>query len=214
MIGRLALALALGSGTGPSPARPKTPTAPPPSAEAMARALRSLPGSPSLTTVQAAALRRADLDLRDTRRWLRRARAAALLPTLSSGYDLRLDRGWSLDQEPGVADSLSNDLGNVSTLRVKATWELDRAVFNPDELRAARATLDLVDWRERVLLDVTRLYFERMRILLERELAPPGDLAAAIEREVRLREVEGILAGLTGIRAGWTALPDDGGPAR
>lgn len=202
----LAVLLAVASTGAPAPGqRPGAPTVPAPSAAAMASAVARLPTTPTLTQVQRAALRRARLDLGDTRRWLRRARAAALLPTLSAGYDQRFDRGWSLDQEPGVADALRNDLGNASTVRVKATWELDRAVFNPDELRAARATLDLVDWRERVLLDVTRLYFERMRLLLERELAPPTDLAAAIEREVRLREVEGILAGITGIHAGWTS---------
>jgi hypothetical protein len=198
----VAAALALLSG---QPAAP--PPAPAPSAATMAQAMRSLPASPTLAQVQAAALRRAHLDLGDTRRWLRRARAAFLLPTVSAGYDVRNDRGWTLDQEPGLADELRTDLGNVATLRLKATWELDRAVFNPDELRAARATLDLVDWRERVLIDVTRLYFERMRLLLERSLAPAGDLASAIEREVRLHEVEGVLAGLTGIVDGWTTLP-------
>jgi hypothetical protein len=198
----LAFALAL-TPAAPAPAPAPPAEVPAPSPAAIAEAIRRLPRTPTLADVQQAAMRRARVDLRDTRRWLRRARAAALLPTISSGYDLRLDRGWSLDQEPGVADALRNDLGNVSTIRVKATWELDRAVFNPDELRAARATLDLVDWRERVLLDVTRLYFERMRLLLERELSPPTDLAAAIEREVRVREIEGILAGITGIHAGW-----------
>lgn len=193
----LALALALAPAPAPAPAVPADP-------EALARAIQGLPRKPTLATVQRAAVRRARLDGGDVRRWLRRARAASLLPTLTTSYDLRLDRGWSLDREPGVPDALQNDLGNVTTLRLKATWELDRAVFDPDELRAARAALDLVDWRERVIIEVTQLYFERQRLLLQRELSPPTDMAAAIEVEVRLAEVEGILAGLTGIEDSWT----------
>lgn len=162
-------------------------------------ALARLPASPSLAQVQDAALANAGIDPLAASRWLRRARRAAALPTLSVQYDRRFDRGWSLDQAVGEADALRNDSGNQDVLRAKATWELDRLIFAPDELRAARAVLDVADARERVLVEVTRLYFERERILLERELAPPSDLSDAIAASVRLREVEGLLAGLTGL---------------
>ncbi|PRQ05890.1 hypothetical protein ENSA5_00010 [Enhygromyxa salina] len=84
-------------------------------------------------------------------------------------------------------------------VKAKATWELDRVIFSPDELKAARALLDLADFRERVLVEVTQLYYERLRLLLERELAPPTDLDAAIAAAIRLREIEGVLRGLTGL---------------
>ena len=96
---------------------------------------------------------------------------------------------------------------NQDVRRAKATWELDRLIFAPDELRAARAVLDVADVRERLLIEITRLYFERERLLLERELAPPADLEAAIESSIRLREVEGLLAGLTGLDFSPPATP-------
>ena len=162
-------------------------------------ALDRLPTSPSLAEARDAAIIRAGVDPSAAARWLRRSRRAAALPTVSVQYDRRFDRGWTLDQAVGEADALRNDAGNQDVLRVKATWELDRLVFSPDELRAARAALDVADFRERLLVEVTRLYFERERLLLERELAPPPDLESGIAASLRLREVEGLLEGLTGL---------------
>ncbi|WP_052559344.1 hypothetical protein [Enhygromyxa salina] len=167
-------------------------------------AFARLPPQPSLRAVQDAALQRAGVGPHAGARWLRQARVAAALPTISVQYDHRLDQGWALDREVGEADALRNDAGNQSVIRAKATWELDRLIFSPDELRAARAALDLADFRERVLVQVTQLYYERQRLLVEREIAPPSDLQAAIAASVRLREVEGLLAGLTGLDFGPT----------
>ncbi|HVI03642.1 MAG TPA: hypothetical protein VM869_33345 [Enhygromyxa sp.] len=184
----------------PAPAEP-APAEPEPSFDPaqLEHALARLPAGPTLAQVQAAALARAGLDPDPSARWLRRARSAAAMPIVSVQYDRRFDRNWTLDREVGQADALRNDSGNQDVLRAKATWELDRLIFDPDELRAARAVLDVAEFRERLLVEVTQLYFERERILLERELAPPTDIATAIDLNVRLREVEGLLAGLTGL---------------
>ena len=178
---------------------PLDPPAPDFDPERLATALAALPEHPSLAEVQAAALRHAGIDPRQARRTLQRARAAAAAPRVSVQFDHRFDQGWVLDQEAGSADSLRNDAGNQSVLRVDATWDLDRLVFSPDELRVTRTALDLADWRERVLIEITQLYFERQRILLEARLAPASELEDALDRALRLREIEGVLAGLTGL---------------
>jgi hypothetical protein len=185
-----------------------------PDAHAQVRAaIAKLPPGPTLAEVQAAALAHAGIDARVSARWLARARRSAALPTITVQYDRRFDRGWTLDQEVGDPDSLRSDAGNQDTLRTKATWELDRLVFSPEELRAARATLDVADFRERLLVEVTRLYFERERLLIERALASergdPVELADALDLELHLREIEGVLTGLTGL--GFS--PDSRAPA-
>lgn len=190
----------------PAPALPVEPALPDPEPPApiydpvqLQEALTRLPPGPSLAELQDAALAEAGVDPHAAARWLRRARMAAALPTVSVQYDRRFDRKWTLAQEVGEADALRNDSGNQDVLRTKATWDLDRLIFTPEELRAARAVLDVADFRERLLVEITQLYFERERILLERELAPPTDLEAAIAIHVRLREIEGLLTGLTGL---------------
>lgn len=165
----------------------------------LAAALARLPASPSLAEVQAAALREAGLASVSPRSTLRRTRAAAAAPKLSIQVDHRFDRGWVLDQEAGSADALRNDMGNQSQLRIDATWELDRLIFTPDELRTTRSAIDLADWRQRMLIEVTQLYFERQRLLLEDQLSPATDVETAIDRALRLREVEGLLTAMTGL---------------
>lgn len=165
-------------------------------------AIRALPPAPSLARVQAAALERARVDIGLAARWLRRARLAALAPTLSLQYDHRLDRGWTLDQAAGEADALRDDAGEQGQLRAKLSWELDRLIFNPDELRAARALIDLAELRERLLVEVTRLYFERQRLLLEARLEPPQTIEDALSAALRVREIEGLLEGLSGLSLG------------
>ena len=84
-------------------------------------------------------------------------------------------------------------------MQVRATWELDRLIFNVDELRAARAALDVADTRERLLVRVTQLYFERSQLLLEIASLPARDGHEAVGRHVRLAEIEAVLTGLTGL---------------
>lgn len=156
--------------------------------------------APSLTVLHAAALSRSPVDDRALRSWQRRARASAALPSVSVGWDHRRDRGYDLDQMVGTADDFSSDGVAANTFRVRVDWSLDRLVFNPDELRAARAALDWLDWREHLLERVTALYAEYGSLLADyRWLRSDGGCspeAAAVERQ--LREVAGHLLALTG----------------
>lgn len=178
---------------------PAAAPAPVPEPEALARALETLPARPTIAEVQQAAVRRLALGPRAARRLLARSRAAAVLPAVQGEYDQSIDRDYQLDQAAGTADALTSDLGAGRGVRVRATWDLGRLVFNPDELRAARALLDAAAERERVLVGVTQLYFERQQLLLEIALLPARDGQEAIGRRVRVAEIEAVLIGLTGL---------------
>ncbi len=180
-----------------------------------------LAGIPSVAEVQRAAARRLAVDPSLARRWRKRARAAAALPVLRGEYDLRTDQGWQLDQEAGNADELSQDLGAGHSVSVRATWELDRLIFDDNELRAARAAIDVERERERLLVLVTQLYFERLQLLLEDRLAGPPATASeqsaveSLQRRVRVAEIEAVLYAMTGLEfprqrsTGRTSRPGD-----
>lgn len=178
---------------------PALPPAPAPEPEALQAALAALPRRPTIAEVQAAAVKRLAVGPRTARRWIARARASAALPSVQGEFDRSIDRDWQLDQAAGTADELSQDLGAGQGARARATWDLGRLIFNPDELRAARAALDAAAERERVLVAVTQLYFERQRLLLEIALLPARDGQEAIGRLVRVAEIEAVLTGLTGL---------------
>ncbi|MBZ5713033.1 hypothetical protein [Nannocystis pusilla] len=180
-----------------APAPAPTPV---PDPDALERALQALPSRPTIAEVQEAVVRRLALGPRGARRLLARARAAAALPSVQGEYDQTIDRDYQLDQAAGTADALTQDLGAGRGAKVRATWDLGRLIFNPDELRAARAALDAAAERERVLVAVTQLYFERQQLLLEIALLPARDGQEAIGRRVRVAEIEAVLTGLTGLR--------------
>lgn len=179
---------------------PALPPAPVPEPAALEQAIAALPARPTIAEVHDAALRRLAVSPRAARRWIARARAAAILPAVQGEYDRSIDRDVQLDQAAGTADALTQDLGAGTGARVRASWDLGRLIFNPDELRAARAALDAAAERERVLVAVTQLYFERQQLLLEIALLPARDGQEAIGRRVRVAEIEAVLAGLTGLR--------------
>lgn len=182
--GLVAATLALSPPTAPAPHGPS---------------VRALVGRarPTIDEIQEAALRRAAVDPRITRRWLARARSAAILPTVQGALDSKRDLGWSLDQEAGAADQLQQDAGAGRSLQLRVTWELDRLIFDPNELRAARAAIDVAQIREQVLVRVTQLYFERLQLLLQL-----ADASASEGRSIELRvlEIEAVLTGITGLR--------------
>jgi hypothetical protein len=103
---------------------------------------------PHVRTVIDAAYRAAGLHRDIGRGFVRRARLAGLVPWLS--VRTARDTTWR-DLEP--------DVGRSTTLEVRATWRLDRLVFEPRELQVA--SLEAVRRRERRRLanQVIRLYF-------------------------------------------------------
>ncbi len=183
---------------GPDPVEQRRATAPIPAPDELARALASLPSQPTVEQVQQAAARRMVVSPRTARRWILRARAAAALPDIGAQLDLENDRTWNLDEEAGTADALSTDLGTGMAMRLRADWRLDRLLFNADELRAARAALDVQLERERMLVEVTQLYFSWLKLLLDERLGDRGGVDAAM-RTLQIREIAAILNGMTGL---------------
>ncbi len=124
--------------------------------------------APPIGEVLAAAYVAAGLDRDPTRGLARRARLAGLVPSLS----VRTARGVSWrDGEP--------DVGRGSTLEVRATWRLDRLVFDARELGAASLGMALRRERRRLATLVIRTYFAWRRAASSTRTTRQADEAAA-----------------------------------
>lgn len=139
---------------------------------------------------------------------MRRARRAAWLPELRLRAEKRLGRNQSLDLEP---DTILAPLGldTVDDLRVevRATWDLARAVYSPDELAATMAATRVADARRELEALVNRLFFERRRhAAAAREAAALAGAGASSaessEDGARALEIGAELDALTGGHAG------------
>jgi hypothetical protein len=135
------------------------------------------------------------------RSYVNRASHAAWLPEIRLRVDRRLGRSESLDQ-PSTSTSLTSPLGvdTVDDVRYEArvTWDLAKLVFSSDELAAQAQTIHMAEIRRDIEVTLSRLYFERRRLGLERLPAGPGERTVAVRRELRLREIESELDALSG----------------
>lgn len=145
-------------------------------------------------------------------RWLRSSRAFAALPTLRLAYQLDDDysnqfrRYDEFGNPPTSTDGTfydvqtDADVGQGRTIDIQATWELDKLVMSSEQIRVINESQDIAKLREKVLAEVTRIYFERRRLQVEGLLRPKTDLLAQVKDELRLRELTANLDAYTG---GW-----------
>jgi hypothetical protein len=118
-----------------------------------------------------------------------RAANAAWLPELRVRAERRVGRSESLDYKPTAAsDALGLDSVDDVRYEVRATWDLPRLVFSPEELGAAQQASRIAEMRREIEAQVNRLYFERRRLLA----APAGqtpreDLSTW---QIRIEEIE------------------------
>jgi hypothetical protein len=160
------------------------------------------------------------------RSFIVRARAAGWLPELRFRVFRRFARteGLTLDD---TATTTPVDVSGVDDVRYewRATWDLSRIVFNPDELQAHAEALRMSDVRHDIQSLVIRLYFERRRLLASSHRTGAGgesggsdagfDYGAGAAPEpkgerqrLRVLELEAQLEALSGI-----PFPQHGGAA-
>jgi hypothetical protein len=165
---------------------------------ALLRALEA--ADPPVDELRAAASALALTEPDRARSLVDRARHAGWLPTLQLRADRRLARGESVDLGPSITTPLAPvgiDSDNDVRYEARASWDLSRIVFNPDEIGAQFQALRAADARREVELLVVRLYFERRRLKAESAAADVTNMAR-IKLELRAAEIEAELDALTG----------------
>ena len=178
----------------PSHSRPRHP----PDAAALQRVLNA---EPPIDVLRAAATALALAEPDRARSLVQRARLAAWLPEVRFRVDRRFGRSESLDVSPApLSDTPPVSLDTVDEVRyeARATWDLSRLIFNPDELAAHAEALRMADVRREVESMVIRLYFERRRLKVEAVTTDGNDVVSNLRREARIEELEAELDALTG----------------
>lgn len=171
--------------------------------------LAEFSGEPDIRAVQAMAqeysMTRPDL----VQNWLKASKRAFLLPSLSLTYRKELDlserdewadvdtetKAWQ-DEWERREDTVTGE--NDDTYQVSMRWRLDKLVMSSEQIRVISESQDVVKLRDKVLDEVTRLYFDRRRLQVDLLLNPVGDLKKQIEDELRLQEMTANLDALTG----------------
>jgi hypothetical protein len=155
-------------------------------------------GAPPIAEVQEAAARAADRSVPEARGLARRARLAALLPTLTTEYRHE-ERSYRVVGLQGSGEVDYTRLAPGRAFVVRATWDLGELVAARGELPAAVAESERARRRGEAVRRATALYQALRRARLALLLAPPADALARAEAEL---EVDGLAAELDALTGG------------
>ena len=135
--------------------------------------------------------------------WLNAVQRAYLLPKLNVQYEKELDSSTRYDYNSddagdlqAIADYLQSE--NDDKVVVKVEWRLDKLVMSSEQIRIINESQKTVKLREKLLDEVTRLYFDRRRLQVEQLLKPARSIEDQIENTLRLQEMTANLDALTG----------------
>jgi len=206
----------------PTPPRPETERPEPARHRASARDDAALlraaaAGDPPVSLLRNAATALVLAEPERARSFLERTRWAGFLPELRVRLDRRYSRTESLDLSRSAVDPDASPVGvdSLNDLRYewRATWDLARIAFNPDELAASTQALRMADVRREVEAVVIRVYFERRRLKAEALASDGSDTASGVRLELRIQETEAELDALTGgAFSRWRSAPHVGEP--
>lgn len=145
---------------------------------------------PGIREIQEKAIRYAEVYPEKISNWRKQARLKALMPELNLDYDKTVTTALGATYDRVQVGP--RDWG------VSLSWDLGDLIFSTEQTSIDVRSRLMVQLRDDILDEVTRLYFERRRLQLE--LASQDSLSpkARSEKELRLEELTASIDGLTG----------------
>jgi photosystem II stability/assembly factor-like uncharacterized protein len=153
---------------------------------------------PTIAEIREAAIEYAEVQPGKVEKWRKAAAHKAWLPALRVAYDK--DRDWKSDKYYYSGKHVDNDItkGRDEAWSISLTWALGDLIYSNAQTSIDSRSRLTVQLREDILIEVTRLYFERRRLQIEIVTDPPEELAEEIEKGLRLQELTANIDGLTG----------------
>ena len=155
----------------------------------------NLEQEPSIQNVHHWAIDYAEVHPNKIKGWRMAARNKAFLPTLSLDVDRDATEYYHWDTGPNP-DKLVKGL-DFMDWGVSVSWNLGELIWNNDQTSIDSRSKLMVELRESVLDQVTRLYFERKRLQAEL-LAAAVEPQFKVEKKMRLEELTALIDGFTG----------------
>jgi photosystem II stability/assembly factor-like uncharacterized protein len=153
---------------------------------------------PTIQEIRAAAIEYAEVQPEKIEKWRNAAARKALLPDLTFHYDK--DKSWNSSayfySGKYVDDDITRDHGRGWS--VSLTWKLGELIWNDDQTSIDSRSKLMVELRDDVLNEVTRLYFERRKMQIETLLLPQEDIREKLDRDLRIQELTADIDSLTG----------------
>ena len=155
---------------------------------------------PSVREVQEAAMRYALVSDNVLNGYQSSAKWTKLLPRTRVRYREDVDDDTTVSvNEVGERD-LSLDDNQNTNYEMQLEWRFDEMLMGPTRIQAIRETSRLVQLRDDILDEATKVYFDRRRVQVDLAMNPPSDAKARATKDLRMEELTANLDALTG---GW-----------
>lgn len=161
---------------------------------------RHLAKEPGIQELHQAAIRYNDISQSKINRWHWLSRLKAFFPSFSVGKDLSASE--SIDIDRGGTNTpdfyISGPRSRSWDMDFNLSWDIADLLWSSDHTSIDSRSRYTVELREEILNEVTRLYFERKRALIQLYLEPPQDLKERAELLLHIDELTAYLDSLTG----------------
>ncbi|MFH1397346.1 MAG: hypothetical protein ABIH27_02175 [Candidatus Omnitrophota bacterium] len=155
---------------------------------------------PGINEVQQAAIKYAEVGIEKIKDWRKRAAKKAWLPkaSVSINRDVSDLYHWEGGSTTKVDDDILRKGRDSLEWDISLSWDLGELIWNQDQTSIDVRSKLMVQLRDGVLDEVTKLYFERLRVKMELDNVSIEDQKKRFEKELRLQELTAMLNGMTG----------------
>ena len=181
------------------PGEIKVPGTLPPPAEILNLFRELVRLEPSARETHRAVIRYANVTNGKIKRWHVASRIAGLLPTFSYGKDFStsnnvdLDRGGTSDPDRFISGPYDVSKG----WDARVGWDLGDVIYSSDQTSIDSREKLMVELRNDLLSEATRLYYERRRLQIDFLFAPPVSEQEHLDSLLRIDELTALLDGMT-----------------
>lgn len=154
-------------------------------------------GGPSIVEVQEMAIEYAEVSPEKIKRWRALARWKAILPRLSVDFSEARDDNIEIYKSATKYYAITGPRETSNDWGIDLSWDLADLIWNDAQTSIDTRSKLMVQLRGDILEEVTRLYFERKRLIEElRTSGSEGGVNSS--RRLRIEELTGYIDALTG----------------
>jgi len=160
---------------------------------------------PSMKSVHKMAIDYAEVSPEKIRAWRQRAKWKAILPKLSAGFSESIDENVEIYKSASTAYVVTGPEEKGANWDIDLSWDFSELIWTSSETSIDVRSKLMVQLRVEILEEITRLYFERKRIVSEvldmKESFAEEEAAsskAIAEKMMRIEELTAHIDALTG----------------
>ena len=154
---------------------------------------------PSAREIHKRVIQYADVANGKIKRWQTGSRLAALLPSLSfsksfsRSASIDIDRGGTNDPDKYIIGPADTSKGGYRTL----SWDFGDMIYSSDQTSIDSREKLMVELRNDLLSEATRIYYERRRLQIDLVFTSPVSEQEHLENLLRMDELTALLDGMT-----------------